>query len=93
VYTTSSLSTSGDMPYRGPGLPIKVPRREQGDPSLLAAQEFIACLRNDTRPSADEIVAWNEGVAVVLGVEAVRTGTRVDFAQRGVTVPPGALAA
>jgi predicted dehydrogenase len=92
VNTTASLATRGDMPYRGPGRLIKIDRRDAGDPSLHAARAFAASVRDGTHPVADEIVAWNEGVAVALGVEAVRTRTRIDFASRGVVAPPAAAA-
>ncbi len=88
VNTTASLSTSGDMPYRGRGRLIEIERRNAGEPSLHAARAFIESIRDDTRPVADEIVAWGEGVSVALGVEAVRSGTRIDFAERGAIAPP-----
>jgi predicted dehydrogenase len=88
VNTTASLSTRGDMPYRGRGRLIKIERREAGDPSLHAARAFVTAVRGGTDPAADAVVGWREGVAVALGVEAVRTGTRIDFADRGVTAPP-----
>ena len=88
VNTTASLSTRGDMPYRGRGRLIRIERREAGDPSWHAARAFVMSVRENTRPVADEVVAWNEGVAVALGVEAVRTGSRIDFADRGVVAPP-----
>lgn len=87
VHTTATLSTQGDMPYRGRGQPIDVQARA-GDPSLLSARAFVESVRDGSRPLADEVVAWQEGVAVALGVEAVRTGSRIDFAARGVTAPP-----
>jgi predicted dehydrogenase len=90
VNTTASLSTRGDMPYRGRGRLIKIERREAGDPSLHCARAFIASVRGGPRPAADEVVAWAEGVSVALGVEAVRTGSRIAFAERGVTAPPPA---
>ena len=88
VHTRATLSTSGDMPYRGGGEPIHVPDDAAGDPSLRSARAFVESVRSGSRPFADEGVAWNQGVAVVLGVEAVRTGSRIDFAARGVTSPP-----
>ena len=88
VNTTASLSTRGDMPYRGRGRLIKIERREAGDPSWHAARAFITAIRENTHPLADEVVGWNEGVAVALGVEAVRSSGRVDFRERGVTAAP-----
>jgi predicted dehydrogenase len=92
VNTTASLSTQGDMPYRGRGRLIKIQRREAGEPSWHAARAFVTSIRENTHPAADEVVAWNEGVAVALGVEAVRTGSRIDFADRGVLAPPAPVA-
>jgi predicted dehydrogenase len=92
VNTTASLSTRGDMPYRGRGRLIRIERREAGDPSLHAARAFVAAARDGTDPKADALVAWNEGVSVALGVEAVRSGSRIDFAARGVTAPPAPAA-
>lgn len=92
VNTTASLSTSGDMPYRGRGRLIDIERRNAGEPSLHAARAFIEAVRDDTGPVADEVVAWGEGVSVALGVEAVRKGTRIDFAERGAVAPPEPVA-
>lgn len=82
VHTTATLSTSGDMPYRGPGLPIEVPPEEAGDPNLLASASFIECLEKNQRPFADEQVGWSSAVAVALGVEAARRRSRVNIAAR-----------
>jgi predicted dehydrogenase len=90
--TTASLSTRGDMPYRGRGRLIRIERREAGDPSYHSARSFVTALREGTRPAADELVAWGEGVSVALGVEAVRNGSRIDFADRGVVAPPAPAA-
>jgi hypothetical protein len=80
VHTSATLSTSGDMPYRGPGLPIEIPEDEAGNPNFLAAASFIESLRNGTRPLADEQVGWNSAVAVALGNEAIRGKRYVEFA-------------
>jgi predicted dehydrogenase len=79
VHTSATLSTRGDMPYRGPGLPIEVPADEAGNPNLLAAASFIDSLRNDTRPFADEHVGWQSAVAVALGNAAIRGKHYVEF--------------
>ncbi|MGD2154322.1 MAG: Gfo/Idh/MocA family oxidoreductase [Gemmatimonadales bacterium] len=80
VHTTATLATRGDMPYRGPGLPIEVPPEEAGDPSFLASVAFINCIATNQRPFADERVGWRSAVAVALGAEAARSRSRVDFA-------------
>ena len=79
VNTSASLSTRGDMPYRGAGRVIEVPEEEAGTPELHAATSFIESIRNDTRPFADEQVGWASAVAVALGNRAIRGGGRVDF--------------
>jgi predicted dehydrogenase len=80
VHTSATLSTRGDMPYRGPGLPIEVPKEEAGSPDFLASAAFIESLRDDTRPFADENVGWASAVAVALGNEAIRGKGHVRFA-------------
>ncbi len=79
VVTTPSLSTSSDMPYRGPGLPIEVPAEESADPSFLSAKAFVDSLRQESRPFADEEVGWSSAVPMILGNQAIRSGNRVDF--------------
>jgi predicted dehydrogenase len=80
VHTSATLSTTGDMPYRGAGLPIDVPPDEAGNPNFLASVAFIDALRNDTRPFADEHVGWKSAIAVALANEAIRGKHHIDFA-------------
>ena len=80
VNTSATLSTEGDMPYRGAGRPIEVPEDEVGDPNVLACASFFECLRQNQRPFADERVGWTTAVPVALGNEAIYTTSRVDFA-------------
>jgi predicted dehydrogenase len=79
VHTSATLSTRGDMPYRGAGLPIEIPEGEEGNPNFLAVASFMESLRNDTRPFADEDVGWASAVAVALGNEAIRGEGLVEF--------------
>lgn len=79
IHTSATLSTRGDMPYRGRGLPIEVPPEEAGDPTFLAAASFIDDLRNGRQPFADERVGWDSAVAVALGNEAIRGKGVVEF--------------
>ena len=79
IHTSATLSTSGDMPYRGPGLSIEIPEDEAGNPNFLAVASFIESVRNDTRPFADEQVGWQSAVAVALGNEAIRGKHHVEF--------------
>ena len=80
VHTSATLSTSGDMPYRGPGLPIEIPDGQAGNPNFLAVASFVESVRNGTRPFADEQVGWNSAVTVALGNEAIRGKRYVEFA-------------
>ncbi|MFC1575422.1 Gfo/Idh/MocA family protein [Gemmatimonadota bacterium] len=80
IHTSATLSTRGDMPYRGEGLPIEVPADQAGDPGFQCCASFFDSLREDTRPFADERVGWASAVTVALGNEAIRGGFPVDFA-------------
>jgi len=72
-----------EMPYRGPGEPVAVPRDKLGSPDYLACAAFIECIRkgNDQRPQADEQAGWASGVAVVLGNQAIDQGKRIVFSE------------
>ena len=78
---TTSASFRAEMPYRGPGEPLKIPDGQQGSPDFLACQSFIDCIRNERRPGADELLGWNSGVTVALGNQAVDTGQKIVFAE------------
>lgn len=77
-----SLSTSGDMPYRGPGERIVVEPEEDGDPGLRACAAFTQVIRTGMRQDAGIDVAWAGGVSVACGIEAIRSGTPVSIADR-----------
>jgi predicted dehydrogenase len=79
VYTSATLATRGDMPYRGSGLPIEVPESEAGNPNFLAVASFVESMKSGARPFADERVGWSSGVAVALGNQAIRGKGVVDF--------------
>ncbi|HWC16818.1 MAG TPA: Gfo/Idh/MocA family oxidoreductase, partial [Terriglobales bacterium] len=70
-----------ELPYRGPGEPVAVPEDKQGSPDYLACVSFINSIRNDKRPEVDEHKAWNEGVAVALGNQAIEKGQRIALAE------------
>ena len=78
----TGASYKAELPYRGPGQPIAVPEGTEGNPDFIACSSFIDCIRNNRRPQANEQVAWNCGVAVALGNEAIEQGTRVKFTDR-----------
>lgn len=79
---TPSLSTRGDMPYRGPGEPILVEPEEEGDPGLRACAAFTQVIRAGMAQKAGLDVAWESGIAVACGIEAVRSGEPVEIAAR-----------
>ena len=79
VNTSASLSTEGDMPYRGPGMDIQLSEAD-ADPNLLAVASFCESIRQNQRPYADEITGWNSAVPVALGNMAIRSTTHVAFA-------------
>lgn len=76
----TGASFKAELPYRGPGEPIRVPEGTAGNPDFLACRAFIDSLRSNTRPEADEHMGWNEGVAVALGNKAIDEGRRIKFA-------------
>jgi len=80
VPTGATYSTKGEMPYRGPGSPVKVPQGTEGNPNLSACKSFIESLRKDARPFADERVGWGSGVSVYLANQAIEAGRRIMFA-------------
>jgi predicted dehydrogenase len=80
IYTTPTLSTQGDMPYRGAGLPIEIPEGPAGEPTYQAAASFIESIRQNERPFADELVGWRTAVPVALGNRAIQGQDRIDFA-------------
>ncbi len=66
-----------ELPYRGVGEPVPVPADKMGSPDYLACASFIDALRANKRPEADEDKAWNEGIAVCLGNQAIAQGQRL----------------
>ncbi|MBO6575969.1 MAG: Gfo/Idh/MocA family oxidoreductase [Rhodothermales bacterium] len=76
-YTSPTLATDGDMPYRGTGHPIEVPESMQGDPTTLATAAFVEAIRSGKRPEADIHVGWGSGNAVAAGNRAMQTGMPV----------------
>jgi predicted dehydrogenase len=70
-----------EMPYRGPGEPVAVPKDKQGSPDYLACSAFIDSVRKDQRSQADEQAGWASAVAVVLGNLAIDQGKRIVFGE------------
>jgi len=80
VPTGATYRTRGEMPYRGPGSPVKISEGAEGNPNFLACRSFIESLRNNTRPFADERVGWGSAVSVYLANKAIEAGRRITFA-------------
>lgn len=88
VPTGASYRTKGEMPYRGPGSPVKVPQGTAGNPNYIACKSFIESLRGNTRPFADERVGWGSAVSVYLANKAIQEGRRIMFSDHA-RVPAG----
>lgn len=80
VPTGATYRTRGEMPYRGPGSPVKIPEGAEGNPNFLACRAFIESLRNNTRPFADEHVGRASAVSVCLANKTIEAGHRIMFA-------------
>jgi predicted dehydrogenase len=78
--TGATMIATGDMPYRGPGKRIEIPKEENIQQDLLALGAFVESIREDKRPFADERVGFAATIPVILGHQAIREGRRVDFA-------------
>ena len=87
----TGASYRAELPYRGPGEPIRVPEGTAGNPDFLACKAFINSVRTKQRPLADEQKGWAEGVAVALGNKAIDEGRRIVFAEHA-QMPPAAQA-
>ena len=81
IQTSASLSTEGDMPYRGPGRPIVLGSGHEPDADLAASKAFFRSIRTNRRPFGDENVGWASAVAVALGNEAIQSGLPVTFSE------------
>src|ERR671925_557625 len=79
VPTGATYRTQGEMPYRGPGSPVKIPEGAEGNPNFLACRSFIESLRKNTRPFADEQVGRASAVSVPLANKATKHGRRIPF--------------
>lgn len=80
IRSTATLSTAGDMPYRGAGARIELAEHESLDPSFYSAEAFVTAVREGARPIADVEVGRASAVPVALGNRAIRGRERVDFA-------------
>ncbi len=82
IPTGATYRTSGEMPYRGPGSPVKISEGAEGNPNFLACRSFIESLRNNSRPFADEHVGRSSAVSVCLANQAIEQGRRVMFSDQ-----------
>ncbi|HJW99867.1 MAG TPA: Gfo/Idh/MocA family oxidoreductase [Terriglobales bacterium] len=76
----TGASYRAELPYRGQGQPVAVPKGTAGNPDFLACSSFIDAIRNERRPLADEQIGWRTGVTVAMGNYAIEHGERVKFA-------------
>lgn len=80
VTTGATYSPRGDMPYRGPGAPIKPPPEgPQGDPTFLCCKAFVESVRTGKRPFADEHAGWASAVSVCMANRAIEEERRLKF--------------
>ncbi|HLQ50214.1 MAG TPA: hypothetical protein VK129_01875, partial [Terriglobales bacterium] len=77
----TGASYRSEMPYRGPGEPVSVPKDKQGNPDYVACASFIDSIRRNHRPEADEQVASAAGVAVALANQAIDQSKRIMFSE------------
>ncbi len=75
--TGASYSTAGEMPYRGPGEPLKVPVTE--DPTLTAVRAFVNCVRTRQQPLADARIGYASGVAAAIANRALNEEHPLDI--------------
>jgi predicted dehydrogenase len=68
-----------EMPYRGKGETVPLPNDVEGNANFLACESFVHSILNHQRPEADEHTGWAEGVAVILGNQAIEQGKRIWF--------------
>jgi len=76
--TGASYSTHGEMPYRGPGAPVKTPDAE--DPTLACMRSFIGAVRGENGIDADRHVGFRSAMACSVAQDAV-------FEERRVAIP------
>jgi predicted dehydrogenase len=80
VTTGATYSPRGDMPYRGPGAPIKPPPDgPKGDPTYLCCKSFVESVRAGKRPFADEHAGWASAVSVCMANKAIDEERRLKF--------------
>lgn len=63
VVTGASYNPANEMPYRGPGKPVRV--KDAEDPTTASVRAFVYCVRTGERPIADEHVGLGSALAVV----------------------------
>lgn len=77
--TGASLSTRGDLPYRGPGEKVNV---QNTSADLLAVTDFVTAIRENGRPMAHEGIGLASAIPVAFGDRASQLGTRIEFAKQ-----------
>ncbi len=68
--TGASYSTTGEMPYRGPGEKLTTTTE---DPTLCAVRSFVEAVRGEHGIDADLKVGFGSGIACAVAHDAVQT--------------------
>jgi hypothetical protein len=68
-----------EMPYRGKGEAVPLPKDVEENAVFEACGAFVRSVVTNQKPEADEHLGWGEAVAVVLGDQAIREGKRIWF--------------
>ena len=77
--TGASYETNWEMPYRGPGERVQVPKEE--DPTLTACHAFAASVRNKRKPIANAEVGFGSAIACAVGKDALKEGRVMQLPQ------------
>jgi predicted dehydrogenase len=83
----TGASYRAEQPYTGPAENFEVPAGAS-DPTFLACQSFVDCIRNNQRPQVDEIVGRDSGAMVALGNLAIESGTVIKFGDHVKRIEP-----
>ncbi|HVJ07173.1 MAG TPA: Gfo/Idh/MocA family oxidoreductase [Acidisarcina sp.] len=83
VTTGASFRAGGEMPYRGKGTPLGSANGD--DPTQLACQSFIECVREKKAPIADVHVGYRAAIAATYANRSIQSGCKE-------TIPPAPAA-
>lgn len=74
VTTGASFRAQGEMPYRGPGTRLETASGD--DPTLVACQSFVDCVRGKKQPIADVQVGYEAAIAAAYANRSIRSGRK-----------------